>query len=256
MHKRTQIWSLYRITNTINNKIYIGQAADLSKRWSDHRRAVRLSKPTQVIHHAMIKYGIENFEFDIIASCTNQDDANYTETKLVEQYESHISTDKGYNITLGGMNAPKTEAFKQMMRNWHASLSDEERAKRSKQQSEGTLNQIATKGHPAQGTKRTPEQSQNLSRARQEHPVEYTDEIRQRMSEAHLGIQDSEETKQRKSESASQAWEKRIDYSRKCQAPNCEVSGKTKYKIIDGIRYCNKHGLRMLRYNRLDTLDS
>jgi hypothetical protein len=42
----------------------------------------------------------------------------------------------------------------------------------------------------------------------------------------------------------------------KCSAPGCEISGKAKYKIINGVRYCNKHGLRMLRYNRLDTLSS
>lgn len=69
-----------------------------------------------------------------------------------------------------------------------------------------------------------------------------------------MGYKDSEETKQRKSESATEAWEKRIDYSRKCEAPGCEASGKVKYKIINGIRYCNKHGLRMLRYGRIDTL--
>lgn len=38
------------------------------------------------------------------------------------------------------------------------------------------------------------------------------------MSEAHLGHQDSEDTKQNKSISAKEAWEKRIDYSRKCEA--------------------------------------
>jgi hypothetical protein len=123
-------------------------------------------------------------------------------------------------------------------------------------QREATLQQIATKGHPAQGTKRTPEQSKILSLARQEHPVEYTKEIREKMSESHIGIKDSDETKQKKSESAKEAWDKRIDYTRKCDAPGCDIHGKVKYKIINSIRYCNKHGLRMLRYNRLDTLDS
>lgn len=70
MHKEnTKIWSIYRITNKINNKNYIGQAISVSRRWSDHRRAVLLNKPTQIIHHAMIKYGLENFEFEIIACC-------------------------------------------------------------------------------------------------------------------------------------------------------------------------------------------
>lgn len=256
MHERTQIWSLYRITNKINGKIYIGQAADLSKRWSDHRRAVRLNKPTQVIHHAMIKYGLDNFEFEVIASCKTQDDANFLETELVEQHDSFVANDKGYNATYGGMNAPKSEVFRQMMRDWHASLTPEERAEISRQQSEATIRQIAEKGHPATGRIVSEEEKELHRKARLENPIEYTEELRQKMSEAHIGLKDSEETKQRKSESATEAWEKRIDYSRKCEAPGCDVSGKAKYKIIDGIRYCNKHGLRMLRYGRLDTLDS
>jgi hypothetical protein len=93
-----------------------------------------------------------------------------------------------------------------------------------------------------------------MRKIRLENPIEYTEEIRQHMSEVHIGIKDSEETKAKKSESAKEAWDKRIDYSRKCDAPGCEVSGKAKYKIINGIRYCNKHGLRLLRYNRLDCL--
>lgn len=109
------IWSLYRITNKINGKVYIGQAQDYKHRWSDHRLAVRGNKPTQIIHHAMIKYGIDNFDFEVIASCKTQDDANYTETELVEQYGSFVRNG-GYNATLGGMNAPKTEEWKQKLR--------------------------------------------------------------------------------------------------------------------------------------------
>jgi len=110
-----KIWSLYRITNKINGKIYIGQATNISKRWSDHRAAVQKLKPTQIIHHAMIKYGLDNFEFEVIASCKTQEDANETETELVKQYDSFISNGKGYNATLGGMNAPKTEAWRNHM---------------------------------------------------------------------------------------------------------------------------------------------
>ena len=45
-----KIWSLYKITNKINGKVYIGQAADISKRWHDHRAAAKNNKPTQIIH--------------------------------------------------------------------------------------------------------------------------------------------------------------------------------------------------------------
>jgi group I intron endonuclease len=227
---------LYRITNQLNNKVYIGQAVDPSRRWTDHKWNAKQENPIQYISRAMGKYGVENFIFEVIATCRTQEDANETETILIQQYNSR---DKqfGYNIKPGGNNAPHAEETKEKMR-------------------QATIQQIIEKGHPAAGRIVTEEERELHRKARLEKPIEYTSELRKKMSESHIGIKDSEETKKRKSESAKEAWEKRIDYSRKCEAPGCDVSGKAKYKIIDGIRYCNKHGLRMLRYNRLDTLDS
>ena len=109
----SRIYFLYRIVNKINGKVYIGQALDVPKRWYDHRKAFKANRPTQIIHHALIKYGLDNFEFEIIASCKTQDDTNNTETELVKQYDSFIGNGGGYNATLGGMNAPKTEEWKQ-----------------------------------------------------------------------------------------------------------------------------------------------
>lgn len=228
---------LYRITNQLNSKIYIGQSAKPEYRWYQHKsHSAEGSDHKQYLHNSMAKYGVENFVFEIIVTCRTQEDANEIEAILIEQYNSR---DKqfGYNIKPGGNNAPHAEETIEKIR-------------------KATINQIATKGHPAQGTKRSAEQIQNLIKARQEHPVEYTEELRQKMSEAHIGIKDSEETKQRKSDSAKDAWTKRISYDDiKCSAPGCEVSGKAKYKIIDNVRYCNKHGLRVLRYGRLDRLN-
>lgn len=257
MNNETQanrIHHLYRITNKINGKIYIGQTVKPSARWWQHRNDS--ADPQNPFHYAIKKYGAHNFEFEVIATCKGFDNANYVETELVTQYESHISMSKGYNATHGGMNAPKSDEWIQDMKDWHASLSPEERAEISKKQAEATLNQIATKGHPAAGRIVSQKERELHRKDRLENPLEYTPELRQKMSEAHLGIKDSEETKAKKAESAKEAWEKRIDYSRKCEAPGCDAHGKVKYKIIDGIRYCNKHGLRMLRYNRLDTQDS
>ena len=220
----------------MNSKVYIGQAVDPSRRWTDHKWNAKQENPIQYISRAMGKYGAENFIFEVIATCRTQEDANEAESILIQQYNSR---DKqfGYNIKPGGNNAPHAEETKEKMR-------------------QATINQIATKGHPAAGRIVSQETRELQRKIRLENPIEYTDEIRQNMSEAHVGHKDSEETKAKKSESAKEAWEKRIDYSRKCSVPGCEVSGKAKYKIINNIRYCNKHGLRMLRYNRLDVLDS
>jgi group I intron endonuclease len=110
--KNNRIHYLYRITNKINGKFYIGQTVQPSKRWNQHRRDA--ANPTMIIHHAIKKYGNEAFEFEIIAECKTWDDANELETLLVTQYNSLVPS--GYNVSLGGMNAPKTEAWRQQMR--------------------------------------------------------------------------------------------------------------------------------------------
>lgn len=230
---------LYKITNISNNKIYIGQTIDASKRWGAHLSFAKNPEKTgQYIHRAMAKYGSINFIYEIIASCKTQEDANEVESLLISQYNSR-DQEFGYNIKPGGNTAPHSEETKQKLR-------------------EATLRQIEEKGHPAQGTKRTDESRAKMSAIQQSKDNEsiYNEEVRQRMSEAHIGHLDTEETKQKKSESATLAWGSRVDYSRKCEAPGCDVHGKVKYKIINNIRYCNKHGLRMLRYGRLDVLNA
>lgn len=219
---------LYRITDTINHKVYIGQAVNPRRRWSDHKWNARQEKPIQYIHRAMAKYGIENFTFEVIATCRDLDSANVVEDLLIIQYDSR-NKERGYNLNAGGFNGEHSEETIEKIR-------------------QATLQQIATKGHPAQGRIVSEEEKELHRKARLENPIECTEELRQKMSEAHLGIKDSEETKQRKSESAAKAWAKRISYDGiKCSAPDCDVAGKAKYKFVDGIRYCNKHGLRLLR---------
>jgi len=91
---------LYRITNLLSGKIYIGQTVNVNRRWSDHKWLSK-NKPEQYIHHAMNKYGIENFTFEVIAECKSSDDANETEKQLIIQYDSRNS-EKGYNLAPGG----------------------------------------------------------------------------------------------------------------------------------------------------------
>lgn len=226
---------LYRITNITNNKVYIGQSNDPEYRWKQHKYDSQRTKPIQYIHRAIAKYSIKFFTFEVIAGCKTQDDADFVEDQLIEQYNSR-NKDKGYNLKAGGSHGAHSEETKQKQR-------------------EATINQIFTKGHPAQGRTVTQEEKELHRKARLENPIEYTEELKHKMSEAHLGLKDTEETKQKKSESAKAAWEERVSYDGiKCNAPNCEIEGKAKYKFIDGIRYCNKHGLRKLRYGRLDCI--
>lgn len=245
-------WALYKITNKENNKIYIGQTVQPEKRWYQHRKDS--SSPKYPIHFAINKYGAHNFIFEVIFSCKSQENANWAEEELIKQYNCLVKNGNGYNISLGGMVAPKSEEWKQALRNWRSSLTPEEWAAINQKRSEATIKQIAEKGHPAAGRVVSQETRNLMRKKRLDNPIEYTDEIRKNMSEAHKGKVIPEEQRKKMSEGIKKQWATRIDYSRKCEALGCEVSGKAKYKIIDGVRYCNKHGLRILRYGRLGLL--
>jgi group I intron endonuclease len=229
-----RIHYLYRITNTVNDKIYIGQTVQPEKRWNQHKTSAASDNPIMVISHAIKKYGNQAFEFEVIAGCKTWDDANETETLLVAQYDSLVPN--GYNVSLGGFNAPKSEQWLQAMRDWHASLSPEERSKISQKQSISYTKYIEENGHPALGTKRTDEQRANMSIAQKAVENRFSEEALQKMSEVHMGHKDSEETKQKKSESATAAWAERISYDGiRCSVPGCKISGKAKYKFVEGV---------------------
>ena len=93
---------IYKIINTCNNKIYIGQTTyALNDRWCQHKSAVYdKTKHTYnyKIYKAMRKYGINNFNIEIIEEIDNN--------KLDEREQYWIkyynSVENGYNITYGG----------------------------------------------------------------------------------------------------------------------------------------------------------
>src|ERR1039457_1426135 len=155
---------LYKITNLLDQKVYIGQT-NSNNRWRQHKYNAKNPERThQYIHRAMAKYKIENFIYEVIATCMTQEDANEIESILIKQYNSK-NKNFGYNLTIGSDYGGHSEETREKLRKL-------------------MFNRLATKGHPSLGQKRTPEQKENISKGRREHPVIYTPEIRKRISES------------------------------------------------------------------------
>lgn len=58
---------IYKITNLLNNKCYIGSAIDIKHRWKVHQRFLKNSKHHSILlQRAYDKYGKENFKYEII----------------------------------------------------------------------------------------------------------------------------------------------------------------------------------------------
>lgn len=92
---------IYKITNKINNNIYIGLSVDIERRWKSHQH--RYTDTTnkeydKVLYKAFRKYGIENFSFEIVEECTVEE-LREKEKYWITFYDSYKN---GYNSTPGG----------------------------------------------------------------------------------------------------------------------------------------------------------
>lgn len=103
---------IYRITNAIDKKIYIGQSFDLDRRLNTHiKQLTRFQHPSRVLQNAVHKYALENFKFEIIeivepaskGDKKAQEILDYLEMFYIESYETLVSQ-HGYNIKNGGNN--------------------------------------------------------------------------------------------------------------------------------------------------------
>lgn len=66
---------IYKITNKITNKCYVGQSIDIYRRWQEHCRP----SSNSIIGKAIRKYGKENFDFEILEEVKNIKDLNEKE---------------------------------------------------------------------------------------------------------------------------------------------------------------------------------
>ena len=91
---------IYKITNKINNKIYIGKTTStVEKRWREHCDDYqRESCKNRPLYSAMRKYGVENFVIEIVEECSDTV-LNEREVFWIENYGSFKY---GYNATKGG----------------------------------------------------------------------------------------------------------------------------------------------------------
>jgi hypothetical protein len=93
---------IYKITRRVTGKAYIGQSIDIFRRWKEHICFGEDKKNWQVIKHALYKYGITEFTFEILEECSKED-LNNREIYWISYFNTFTKDRKnGYNLNRGG----------------------------------------------------------------------------------------------------------------------------------------------------------
>ena len=99
------IYSIYKITNKINNKVYIGfTSTSIQERWYNHianaNSNKRNNKTKSAIQDAILKYGEGSFTIETLYQSKDKiHTINEMENYFITEHNSYID---GYNLTEGG----------------------------------------------------------------------------------------------------------------------------------------------------------
>ena len=140
---------IYCATNLLNNKKYIGQSIDPLRRIREHYRNTR---ENSYFHKAVAKYGMDNFEWQILLHDVPVEDIDEAEVNAIHLWNTQFPS--GYNILAGGVSC---KVFPQEVRDRISA---------------------ATKGKP-----KSAEHIRNMIRSKQNISIE----TRLKQRQAHLG---------------------------------------------------------------------
>ena len=163
---------VYKITNLVNGKVYIGASKNIEKRWWGHRRGLT------AIADDLKTFGLENFKFEILLECPETMLAQW-ERDMICLYDSD-DPEKGYNSPKDRPYSLKVSESKKGHKAWNKNIPCSVEVKRKISR--------ANKGKP--GTPRS-------------------EETKRKISETLKGSKKSEESNRKRSEKMKAIWQKK-----------------------------------------------
>ena len=117
---------IYKFTNKINKKSYIGQTNNFQKRFGAHKSAANNPKSNDYklpFHNAIRKYGIENFECSILEEIHDDESQDFIDERekfFISYYQTLVSQN-GYNVSKSGQGySPEKLPFQERIK--HSNL--------------------------------------------------------------------------------------------------------------------------------------
>jgi len=90
---------IYKLTNRINGKVYIGKSVDMHQRFIDYNNDIRKGKKRFVLD-AIRKYGWESFKLEIIEIYPNRANNDYLLDREAFWIKFYMATKKGIGYNL------------------------------------------------------------------------------------------------------------------------------------------------------------
>lgn len=197
---------IYKITNLLDSKVYIGQARNIKERWQCHLNNLTNNRHcNNHLQNAWNKYGAENFKFEIIEEC-EESELNEREIYWIDYYGG-CNSNNNYNLMAGGNcgGSPSIETRQK--------LSIKNKGQKRSQEFSKRLREVNLGKHHSEETKKkiglgglgripwnknkpiTEEHKQKISKANSGRIR--SEEAKQKTSNTMKGIPKSEETKQK-----------------------------------------------------------
>jgi len=177
---------VYKITNTITNKSYIGSSVDITGRWYQHKTTLKFNKHHSIkLQRSYNKYGSDNFKYEIVEEC---------ETELLlsrEEYYINLFDcyNNGYNFSIPSncvmLGRNHSEETKKILR---------EKSKGNKNRLNITFNEESKKkiSDKLKGRKLSDETKLKMKSSWKNR---ITDESKNKISKANTGRKVSDETR-------------------------------------------------------------
>lgn len=204
---------IYQIKNLITEKVYVGSAVNIDRRWYNHKSLLSNNKnKLPKLQNSVNKHGLESFIFEIIEECPKE--------ILIEREQYWIdyldSYNKGYNsrpIANNNLGMVFSKETREKISKSHIGkhVSDESKKKMSDYwKNYYKTNTIYNKGKTQETSKETREKISKSLKGRsyeELYGVEKAKEMREKRRLSALGKKHSEESKKKISENTKKQWE-------------------------------------------------
>jgi len=186
---------IYKLTNTVNEKVYVGSAVNLGNRKENHYACLRNNKHKNGrLQHSWNKHGEASFEFSILEYVEDKNNLIEREQFWMDFYD--VVGDNGYNISpKAGSSLGVKHTAETRKRMSESRIGKKLSIEHCKKISEGNIGRVVTA--------ETRQKSSNTQKGRSMSPSHYANYLASRLT---MNYVPSPETREKLSESGKIGW--------------------------------------------------